>query len=138
MTMNGNMFDLLLEADVGNVLSMSFFKTLENLNRYARMNMNEYTLIWVRTHLEQTMDKMCTYVELPEVYAYASSQGTSEIGFSLFKFDQQAALKSRRGTLRALDASYDYNAFTMYNQWFSTSQPGQLCLQVYGQQYGTV
>ena len=52
MTMNGNMFDLLLEADDGNVLSMSFFKTLENLNRYARMNMNEYTLIWVRTHLE--------------------------------------------------------------------------------------
>ena len=138
MTMNGNLFDLLLEADSDNTLRSSFFNTLGNLNRYARINLNEATLLWVRELLESTMDKMCAFVDLPEVFAYASSSGTSEIGFSLLKFDQQSALKSRRGTLRALDASYDYNAFTMYNQWFSTSEPGQLCLQVYGQQFGTV
>ena len=43
------------------------------------------------------MDKMCSFVGLPEVYAYNSDVG--ELGFSLFKFDHQSALKSRRGTL---------------------------------------
>lgn len=36
-----------------------------------------------------------------------------------------------------MDATYEYNAFTSYG-WFTASQPGQLCLQVFGQQYGTL
>ena len=46
-------------------------------------------------------------------------------------------MTAKRGTLRALDASYKYNAYQMYN-WFTASQPGELCAQVYAQQFGTV
>ena len=81
------------------------------------------------------MDKLCGYVGLPEVYTYNSSVG--ELGFSLFKFDRQKALQGKRGTLNALDASFSYSAYTMYN-WFTARQPGELCLKVYGQQFGTV
>lgn len=35
-----------------------------------------------------------------------------------------------------LGAQFDYNAFTMYN-WFTT-KPGDLCVQVYSQNYGKV
>lgn len=81
------------------------------------------------------MDKMCNYVGLPEVYSYKSS--VEELGFSLFKFDRQKALLGKRGTLNALDATYSYSAYTMYN-WFTAIQPGELCLKVYAQQFGTV
>ena len=62
------------------------------------------------------MDKMCSFVDLPEVYSYNSI--VEELGFSLFKFDRQKALLGKRGSLRALDASYSYSAYTMYN-WFT-------------------
>ena len=39
--------------------------------------------------------------------------------------------------MRAIDAVYDYNAFTMYN-WFTASMPGELCAQAIGQNFGTV
>ena len=121
--LQNNIFHLVLESEAGAFRS-NFFMTLENLNKYARINSVEWTLQWVRHQLEQTMDLMCTWVDLPETYEYSSS--LEELGFSLFKFDQQTALKSQRGTLRALDAFYSYNAFAMYN-WFSASQPGALC-----------
>ena len=55
------------------------------------------------------MDLMCSFVGLPQVYEYGSDLG--ELGFSLFKFDQKVAMTAKRGTLRALDASYKYNAY---------------------------
>jgi len=36
------------------------------------------------------MDKMCDYISLPEVYSFNSE--VEELGFSLFRFDQQKAL----------------------------------------------
>ena len=85
-------------------------------------------MLWVRHQLEETLNTMCSFVGLPEVYEYTG--GADEIGFSLLKFDQQSAFKTKRGTLQALDASFEYNAYTMYN-WFTASQPGELCAQVY-------
>ena len=81
------------------------------------------------------MDKMCGFDGLPEVFTYNSS--VEELGFSMFKFDRQKALLGKRGSLRALDASYSYSAYTMYN-WFTAMQPGELCLKVYAQQFGTI
>ena len=83
--MKSNLFDLVLEANDGN-LRVTFLRTLENLNLYARLNSVEHTLRGVRSQLEQTMDKLCGYVGLPEVYTYNSS--VEELGFSLFKFDR--------------------------------------------------
>lgn len=111
------MFDLILEAQAY-AFRDNYFASLENLNKYARLNSVDRTLLWVRLQLEETLDKMCGFVGLPEVYAYNSEKG--ELGFSLFKFDNQSALKTRRGTLQALDSHFDYNAYTMYN-WFTTS-----------------
>ena len=92
-------------------------------------------VLWVKNTLEMTLDTMCSFIGLPETFEYNSAVG--ELGFALFKFDQQSALKSRRGKLKALDASYDFNAYTMYN-WFTASSPGELCLQIHSQQYGQV
>ena len=113
--MKEGLFDLSLEADDSD-LRVTFFRTLENLNKYARLNSVEHTLLWTRLQLEETMDKMCSFVDLPEVYSYNSI--VEELGFSLFKFDRQKALLGKRGSLRALDASYSYSAYTMYN-WFT-------------------
>ena len=119
------LFDLILEAEI-HEFRTDYFATLENLNAYARVNSAEETLLWIRIQLEETLDTMCTYVGLPDIYEYSGK----ELGFSLFKFDQQSALKTKRGHLKALDASYAYNAYTMYN-WFTMSTPGDLCTQVY-------
>lgn len=83
--MKNDLFDLVLEANDGN-LRATYLRTLENLNLYARLNSVEHTLRGVRAQLEQTMDKLCGYVGLPEVYTYNSS--VEELGFSLFKFDR--------------------------------------------------
>lgn len=71
------------------------------------------------------MDLMCSWVEQPETFEYKSE--LEELGFALFKFDRMTALKAKRGSLHALDATFDYNAYTMYN-WFTASPPGDLCL----------
>ena len=75
---------------------------------------------------------VCTFYDLPNAtYEYGTDGSTiGELGFSLFRFDQATALRSKRGTLQALDAHYNYNAYTMYN-WFTTKQPGELCTQVF-------
>ena len=83
--MKNNLYDLVFEADDSNIRS-AYFTTLENINEFARINSVERTLLWVRIQLEETMQKMCNFVDLPEVYSQESSQ--KEIGFSLFKFDQ--------------------------------------------------
>lgn len=127
--MENNLFEIILEAEKGS-LRISYFRTLENLNKFARLNSVERTLLWIRSELEETIDKMCSFVGLPEVFSYNS--GTDELGFSLFKFDHQKALLGKRGQLTALDATYSYSAYTLYN-WFTAMQPGELCMQVYGQ-----
>jgi len=82
--MNDDMFELILEAEEGSI-RRTYFRTLENLNKFARVNNVERTLLWIRSELEGTMDKMCSFVALPEVFSYNSS--TNELGYSLFKFD---------------------------------------------------
>ena len=84
--MKDNLFDLVLEADTEGSLRTTYFRTLENLNKFARLNSVEQTLLWIRSQLEESMDKICSFVDLPEVYSYNSN--TNELGFSLFKFDQ--------------------------------------------------
>ena len=130
-TLNENLFDLVFEAEMN--LRTAYFALLENLNKYGRLNSVERTLLWVRTQFEETQDKMCRFVGLPEVFSYQSQIG--EFGFSLFKFDQQTAMRGKRGVLKALDADYGYNAYSMYN-WFS-GVTGELCAQVYSQRFGT-
>ena len=44
---------------------------------------------------------------------------------------------AKRGNLRALDATYDFNTYALYSK-FGASSPGTLCIQVFGQQFGTV
>ena len=97
MQSEDSLFILTLEAETAGNFRSDYFTSLENLNKFARINSVERTLLWVRLQLEDAMDKMCSFVGLPEVYAYNSDVG--ELGFSLFKFDHQSALKSRRGTL---------------------------------------
>mmetsp|Transcript_13695 Transcript_13695/g.17312 ORF Transcript_13695/g.17312 Transcript_13695/m.17312 type:complete len:188 (+) Transcript_13695:2880-3443(+) len=128
------MFYLVLESD-SLVFRLNYFATLENLNRFARVNTVEWTLMWVRHNLKTTLNQMCTWVELPEVYEYSTNK--KEFAFALFKFDKTTALKASRGTLSVLDAEHEYNAFTMYN-WFTASLPGELCTQAIAQQFGTV
>ena len=102
--------------------------TLENMNKFARINNIEELILWVRQQFESTLDLMCNFQFPDGLYEYETQLG--ELGFSLFKFDESTALRTKRGTLYALDASYDYNAYNMYN-WFSTSRPGYLCTQAY-------
>ena len=92
-----SLFDIVLEAESGSFRD-SYFKTLENLNLYARENNIEWTIGWVRHQLEQTMDKMCTWVDLPQLYSYGNAKN-SELGFSLLKFDRSTALQSKRGVM---------------------------------------
>ena len=82
--LHDNLFDLLLEADEGD-FRKNYFTTLANLNRFGRLDSSEATLEWVRFQLRATMDKMCAWVELPEVFEYESDLG--ELGFSLFRFN---------------------------------------------------
>ena len=56
---------------------------------------------------------MCGWSTLPQVYEFESPG--QELGFALFKFDKTTALQAKRGSMRALDATYNYNAFTQYN-----------------------
>ena len=56
--LQNNIFHLVLESEAG-AFRANFFMTLENLNKYARINSVEWTLQWVRHQLEQTMDLMC-------------------------------------------------------------------------------
>jgi len=74
------------------------------------------------------MDLMCSWGDQPETFEYKSE--AQEFAFALFKFDRVTALQAKRGSLQVLDATYDYNAYTMYN-WFTTSPPGELCAQVF-------
>ena len=109
VTMENNVFNLMLEANEGGFFRSNYFATLENLNKFARLNSSKRTLRWTRHQLEEAMDLMCSFGGLPEVYEYGSDRG--ELGFSLLKFNQQVAMTAKRGTLRALDASYNYNAY---------------------------
>ena len=109
ITMEDNVFNLMFEANEGGYLRTNYFAALENLSKFARLNSAERTLRWTRHQLEEAMDLMCSFVGLPEVYEYGSDLG--ELGFSLLKFDQKVAMTAKRGTLRALDASYKYNAY---------------------------
>lgn len=133
--MKSNLFDLVFEANEKGTLRQNYLRTHENLNEFGRVNSVESTLQWVRQQFEKTMNKMCSFIALPEVYSYNSS--LEEFGFSLVKFDQKDALLSKRGSVNALDSSFSYNAYSMYN-WFTAMQPGELCLQVYAQNFGTV
>ena len=86
-TMEDNLFDLKLEAAATSqsAFHSNFFQTLENLNKYSRLDSLEEPLEWIRGQLEKMMDKICSFVYLPETYEYNSD--VSELGFSLFKFD---------------------------------------------------
>ena len=84
-TMEDRIFILILEANEGGFFRTNYFATLENLNKFARLNSAERTLRWARHQLEEAMDLMCSFVGLPEVYEYSSDLG--ELGFSLLKFD---------------------------------------------------
>ena len=109
VTMEDSVFNLMLESNEGGFLRTNYFAALENLTKFARLNSAERTLRWTRHQLEEAMDLMCSFVGLPEVYEYGSDLG--ELGFSLLKFDQKVAMTAKRGTLRALDASYKYNTY---------------------------
>lgn len=126
-------FDLVLEAESG-AFRANYFASLENINKFATVYNVERTILWVRSVLENKIDTMCKFSSLPNPYEYKSQVG--EFGFALFRFDHQVALKAKRGTMEVLGASYDYNAYNMYN-WFNT-MPGDLCAQVYSQSYGKV
>lgn len=80
---NGLLF-LTLEAEQQQFI-LDYFFTLENLNRYARLNNVEVTLQWVRYQLEKSLNEMCNWIDLPETYEYNSYM--QELGFSLFRFD---------------------------------------------------
>ena len=88
MWLENGIFEVILEAEKETTL-VSYFATLENLNKYARLNSSEITLLWVRERLQYGMDLICTFYDLPgEVFEYGSSGTTiGELGFSLFRFD---------------------------------------------------
>jgi hypothetical protein len=62
-------FELVLEAEAG-AFRTNFFASLENLNKFARLNQVERTLLWIRYVLEDTMDSMCRFTAISEMYEY--------------------------------------------------------------------
>ena len=128
------MFELVFEYEAD--LRKNYLLTLENINKFARINKMEGMIFTIRERYEHTIDLICAFNNLQDnLFEYESQIG--ELGFSVYQFDEASALRTRRGTMKALDASYDYNAYNMYN-WFSPRRPGMLCTQVYAQRYGQV
>ena len=131
--MQDGLFEFVLEAD--NSFRINLIKSLENLNLYGRLNDSTRTVNWVRAELKEIANLICSFASFKpdETYTY-ESDWSYEIGLSLYKFDRENALHTKRGQLKALDALYPYNTYDMY-EWFSTS-PVQLCLQVTGINHG--
>lgn len=74
---------IILEAEPSYLVY--YFASLENLNKFASINSIEWLLQWSRNQLKTTMDLMCTWNTIPELFEYNSH--IDELGFSLFRFD---------------------------------------------------
>lgn len=97
-TMQDGLFEFVLEADEN--FRKILIKSLENINLYGRLNDSTSTVNWVRSQLKDISNSICSFDSFKpaETYTYESDRAY-EIGLSLYKFDREIALHTKRGKL---------------------------------------
>ena len=63
------MFELVMESDPQG-LRKNYLLTLENINKFARINNIEELIFWVRQRYESTLDLMCNFQFEDGLYEY--------------------------------------------------------------------